>query len=513
MALDGRPPAIAAYGIDKSFAATRALDGAGLVVARGEIVALMGANGAGKSTLVKILSGTLQADAGHVEIAGKAVSIPSPQAARALGVATVHQQTNQAGAPGLTVAENLILDELCSGASPVFLTPRAIRRRAREIAAALGLDLPLDRDFTELRPAERQLIAIARAVAAKSSVLVLDEPTSTLSASEAERLFDILKRLRASGIAILYISHRLGDLQRIADRAVVLRGGKVVGEFLKPIDFQAAVGAMIGRALEAALPAGVAGSHSAVALSLKGVRLIPQSAPFDLGVGLGEVVAITGALGSGKSRLLGGLYGLDDFAGGEVLLDGHPWNSSGPAQSIGNGVYMVAEDRWVSSLMPSTTLSGTIAGTISFPHLKKWFGNGIVRASRERRVAGQAIARLGIRARGPDDTLEQLSGGNQQKVVLARWQAEPCRLLLLDEPFQGVDVGARADLIAAIRGGQKNSATLIATSDAEEALEVADRIFVMRDHTLVGSGDAHRHASILAVLDRVEAAVASETRS
>ena len=226
MARDGRPPAIAAYGIDKSFAATRALDGADLVVARGEIVALMGANGAGKSTLVKILSGTLQPDAGHVEMAGKAVSIPSPQAARALGIATVHQQTNQAGAPGLTVAENLILDELCSGASPVFLTPRAIRRRAAEIAAALDLDLPLDRDFTELRPAERQLIAIARAVAAKSSVLILDEPTSTLSAGEAERLFGILERLRASGIAILYISHRLGDLQRIADRAVVLRGGQ-----------------------------------------------------------------------------------------------------------------------------------------------------------------------------------------------------------------------------------------------------------------------------------------------
>ena len=172
---------------------------------------------------------------------------------------------------------------------------------------------------------------------------------------------------------------------------------------------------------------------------------------------------------------------------------------------------MVAEDRWVSSLMPSTTLSGSIAGTISFPHLKKWFGNGIVRASRERQAAEQAIARLGIRARGPDDMLEELSGGNQQKVVLARWQAEPCRLLLLDEPFQGVDVGARADIIAAIRSGQQNSATLVATSDAEEALEVGDRILVMRDHTLVGSGDAGRQASILAALDRVEAAITSET--
>jgi simple sugar transport system ATP-binding protein len=505
------PPAIAAFGIDKSFGATRALAGADLAVARGEIVALMGANGAGKSTLVKIMSGTLDPDAGRVEVAGKAVSIPSPQVARKLGIATVHQQTSQAGAPGLTVAENLLLDELCSGASPAFLPPRSIRRRAAEIAAALDLDLALDRDFAELRPAERQLIAIARAVAAKSSVLILDEPTSTLSAAEAERLFGILERLRGSGIGILYISHRLGDLARIADRAVVLRGGQVVGAFGRPIDFQAAVGAMIGRPLEAAMPAGTGRADAPAILSLRSLRLIPGSAPFDLDVREGEVVAITGALGSGKSRLLRGLFGLEGLAGGEVSLQGKNWKSDGPAASITGGVYMVAEDRWASSLFPATTLSGTIAGAISFPHLARWFGSGVVRTGRERAAAARAISRLGIRARGPDDTLEELSGGNQQKVVLARWQAEPCRLLLLDEPFQGVDVGARADLIAAIRGTQQGAATLIATSDPEEALEVADRIFVMRDHTLVSSTDTHRKASILTALDEVESAVTSGT--
>ena len=172
---------------------------------------------------------------------------------------------------------------------------------------------------------------------------------------------------------------------------------------------------------------------------------------------------------------------------------------------------MVAEDRWASSLFPATTLSGTVAGAISFPHLAKWFANGVVNVARERRAGSDGIARLGIRARGPDDTLEELSGGNQQKVVLARWQAEPCRLLLLDEPFQGVDVGARADLIAAIRGTSRHSATLIATSDAEEALEVADRIFIMREHTLISSSDTHRKTSILAALDEVETAVTSGT--
>ena len=343
-----------------------------------------------------------------------------------------------------------------------------------------------------MRPAERQLIAIARAVAAKSSVLILDEPTSTLSASEAERLFGILKRLRASGIAILYISHRLGDLQRIADRAVVLRGGKVVGEFSQADRFPGG-GRRDDRPLARGRLAGRRGGHrhAAVALSLKGVRLIPQSAPFDLDVRLGEVVAITGALGSGKSRLLRGLYGLDDFAGGEVLLDGQPWKSSGPAQSIGNGVYMVAEDRWVSSLMPSTTLSGTIAGTISFPHLKKWFGNGIVRTE-PRAPARPSRPSRGLASARADRTTRWKSC---PAATSRRWcwragrpnRAGCCCSTSRSRASTSAPAPTSSRRYAAARRIPRR---LIATSDAEEALEVADRIFVMRDHTLVGSGDA-----------------------
>ncbi len=506
-------PAIAAYGVSKSFGATRALVGADLVVQPGEVVALMGANGAGKSTLVKILSGSQPADAGRIEIGGRPVVLPTPQSAKAAGIATVHQQTDQAGAPGLTVAENLLLDEFCGGMSSLFTTPARIRRRAREIAGALDLDLPLERDFSELRPAEKQLVAIARAVAAKSSVLILDEPTSTLSTAEAGRLFSVIERLRKAGIAILYISHRLADLARIADRAVVLRGGAVVGEFRRPIDFDAAVAAMIGRALEAARPHGQQDFSGVPVLSLRGVQLISEASPFDLDINAGEVVAITGALGSGKSRLLRGLFGLERFAAGSALVDGNPWQPSGPADAIASGVYMVAEDRWRSSLFPVTTLSGTVAGAIAFPHLKKWFPGGIVAPARERQAGADAIARLGIRASGPEATLDQLSGGNQQKVVLARWQAEPSRLLLLDEPFQGVDVGARADLIAAIRGAGMRGASLIATSDAEEALEVADRIFVMRAHSLTEAGGAERQGSLLKALSGVQAAAGAETFS
>ncbi|HWJ75726.1 MAG TPA: sugar ABC transporter ATP-binding protein [Kaistia sp.] len=500
------PYAVAVSGVEKAFGPTRALAGADLAVRPGEVVALMGANGAGKSTLVKIISGSLIPDAGTITLGGRTVSFASPREAKAAGIATVHQATDQAGAAGLTVAENLLLDEFC-GRGPLFVSGRSIRKRAKAIAAALDLDLPLDRDFIDLRPAERQLIAIARAVGAKASVLILDEPTSSLSTTEAERLFTIIRRLAADGMAILYISHRLGDLAAIADRAVVLRGGVIVGEFAQPIDFPAAVTAMIGRRLEAATHAGE-GSASPAILSIRDARLVPGARPFDLDLRSGEVVAITGTLGSGKSRLLRVLFGLAGLDSGTVTLDGAPWHSSGPAASIAGGVFMVAEDRWASSLLPPETPGASIAGTIALPHLPRWFPSGILDTARERAVGNDAIRRLGIKARNADDTLDQLSGGNQQKVVLARWQAAPCRLLLLDEPFQGVDVGARADLIAAIRNSQSASATLIATSDTEEALEVADRILVMRDHSLFAADDGH--GSLAAAIGSVETAEISQ---
>ncbi|TIW32289.1 MAG: sugar ABC transporter ATP-binding protein, partial [Mesorhizobium sp.] len=269
----------------------------------------------------------------------------------------------------------------------------------------------------------------------------------------------------------------------------------------RPIDFPAAVAAMIGRPLEAATRRDKA-STAPVILSVKGARLVAGAEPFDLDLRSGEVVAIIGTLGSGKSRLLRALFGLEILAEGNFEIDGKPWLSNGPGQSIQKGVFMAAEDRWQSSLLPPEVPGATIAGTIALPHLSRWFPGGLLRTQRERKVSAEAIVRLGIKARGPDDTLDELSGGNQQKVVLARWQAAPCRLLLLDEPFQGVDVGARADLIAAIRGSQSGSATLIATSDTEEALEVADRILVMRNHSLHMAEDGH--GSLTDRIDKVE---------
>ena len=474
-------PLLHIEGLTRHFGATRALTGADLDVEAGEIVALMGANGAGKSTLVNIVSGVIPRQAGRIGLAGRPYDPATPTDAARAGVVTVHQSTERVGAPGLAVADTLLLNDYADGSAPFFLSRRAVRARARAILDKAGFDLPLDTDFADLRAADRQLLAIARAVAAEARLLILDEPTASLSGREAARLYEVLKRLRGEGLAILYISHRIADLQALADRVAVMRGGRVVETFSRPVDFAAAVSAMIGRPLESARPAHRA-AHGAPVLDIRGLRLVPDAAAIDLSVHPGEVVAINGPLGSGKSRLLNLLFGLEPGHGGEILLDGRPYAPSGPAEAIAAGVALAAEDRHRSSLMPAGWPGSTLAATISLPHLKTWFPTGFTLGGRERAEAEKAISRLGIKASSPFAPIETLSGGNQQKAILARWQAEPTRLLLLDEPFQGVDVGARADIIAAIRQG--GGATLIATSDPEEAVEVADRIFLMQHHAL-----------------------------
>jgi simple sugar transport system ATP-binding protein len=509
--------ALSLLSMSKSFGPTKALQNVDLVLRRGEVVALLGANGAGKSTLAKIASGVVEPDHGQILINGRPVRFSSPRSARENGVVTVHQATDQLGVAGISVAQNLVLDELCGGSFSSFAGAHEIKTRAAEVAAHIGLDLPLDEDYGTFGPAQRQLIAIARAIAAKASVLILDEPTASLGASEADRLFEVVDRLRAQGVAILYISHRMGDIRRLADRVVVLRNGRQVFEQRRPLDLAAAIRHMVGRDLGEVLTDRAADSSGEPVLRLDQVQLRADSRPFDLDIRAGEIIAVTGALGSGKSNLLGALFGLSKFASGRAVLDGVEWRPTGPADAIAGGVFLAGEDRWRSSLLPPETPGGDIAGTIALPHRRKWFPSGIIFRRRERAAAQHAIEELRIRCNGPGDTLDQLSGGNQQKVVIGRWQAAPCRIFLADEPFQGVDIGSRRDLIDAMRSRQGNAATLIATSDVEEAIEAADRIAVMRDHAIVGVHDLRQETSdsllaSLGILEASESAGAAEPR-
>ncbi|MFL6685271.1 sugar ABC transporter ATP-binding protein [Paraburkholderia graminis] len=473
-------PILTVAAVSKRFGPTLALDSVDFSISAGEVVALMGANGAGKSTLVKILSGVYRPDGGNLSLRGEPFQPASPHHAKQLGIATVHQSIADAVVPALSIADNLLLDRLCDPASPWRAPPAARIRDAAPLAARVGLDADLAAPLASLSLAAQQLVTLARALATRPALLILDEPTASLSEPEAERLFALLERLRDEGVAILLVSHRLGDLRRIAQRVTIVRDGRIVSDLRAPIDFNAAVETMIGRKLRSDRNAAVS-THAALCaqkpcFSVRDLQLTPGSVSFDLDVQQGEIVAIAGPVGGGKSRFARAIFGAIRTASGTMTLDGKPWRPRSPADAIRAGVFLAGEDRWRTSLFPDSVPFASIAGTLSFPFLTRWFRRGVVKRGREQRAAADAIDNFGIRCTGPDDRLTRLSGGNQQKVVLARWHAQPARLLLLDEPFQGVDAGARADIVDTLRRHAGERATLVFVSDLEEALEIADRV-------------------------------------
>ncbi|MBI0329387.1 sugar ABC transporter ATP-binding protein [Burkholderia plantarii] len=499
-------PVLEARGLAKRFGATRALDGVDLTMRAGEVVALMGANGAGKSTLVKILSGVLRADAGTIRLRGLPFAPAGTQQAKAAGIATMHQSVAEAIVPTLSIAENLLLDRTNRGDGRWFESPAARRRAAAALAARVGLEVDPAAPAHTQPVAIRQLVTLARALDADPALLILDEPTASLSADEAERLFGALDRLRERGVAILLVSHRSGDLRRMADRALVLRDGREVAAIAAPFDYDAAVTAMIGRPLPRHAAQGGASPtnpanpnhppgpahHGAPPLpagfSARGLKLFEDAPPLDFDAARGEIVAFAGPIGGGKSRLARTVFGLERYAAGAMTLDGRPWRPRGPAEAVAAGVVMLGEDRWASSLFPDSVPFASVAGTLSFPFLARWFPLGRIARRLERERAAALIRRLTIRCTGPDDRVARLSGGNQQKVALARGFAEPASLLLLDEPFQGVDVGARAEIVEVLRRGAAGYATLVFVSDPEEAFELADRVLEF-DRLRIGRSD------------------------
>ena len=451
-----------------------------LDIRAGEVLALMGANGAGKSTLIKILCGVHPGDCGAIEIDGREVDFRSPLEACEAGIHTVHQTINDGVVQQLTVAENLALDEICRPAGPFMLNRRRIAERAAEIENILGLDLPLERAMSDLGQAERQLVAIARALSHEPKVLILDEPTSSLSESEASRLFAIIEDLRSRGVAIIYISHRISDVRRLADRAVVMRDGRIRAEFEKPLDFDAIVNAMVGHRTGAGSRAAVSGG--APVLELRDFSLVAGAAPFDLDLREGEVVVVTGLIGAGKSELAECLFGTRRPASGAIKIDGRPFAPKSPGQAIDAGVFMAPEDRGNASLVTEFS----VRDNMTLPFLRFFSKLSLLQSDEERAAANAQVSDLAIKCASIDVPILSLSGGNQQKVVLGRWLVRSARLLILDEPFQGVDIGARQDIGRRLRETAAGRATLVICADLEEATEIADRIVVMRDFSVAG---------------------------
>ncbi|MFD5271677.1 sugar ABC transporter ATP-binding protein [Streptomyces sp. NPDC058335] len=476
----GAEAAVSLRDVSMAFGGKTVLASVSLDIAPGSVVALLGANGAGKSTLIKILSGVHRDHGGEVRVAGRTVSLNSPSAARRLGIQTVHQRIGEGIVPGLTVAENLVFEELAQKRGNPFLNGRATLARAREIQASLGLgwnDVVLKQDVTELGISDRQLLILARALATRPRLLILDEPTSALSAAEAERLFALVGRMREDGIAVLYVSHRLGEIDALADRLVVLRDGHLTEDQERPFDWDAALRAMLAQTQETTTARPVReGAEGEVVLSLRGVRLFAGRKPLDLDLRTGEVTGVVGLLGAGKTELARGLFGAEPFTTGAVELDGRPYAPRRPSDAIRAGVHLVPEDRHADALVPGWS----VAQNISLPFLKSLSRGGLVNRSREDALGRDTIDALGVVTRDEHSTVEQLSGGNQQKVVVGRWLAETPRVLILDEPFRGVDIGARRDIGRRARAlAADGSAVLVLSADVDEVLEIADRVVVL----------------------------------
>lgn len=471
--------AVRLHEVSHAFGVNRVLRGVSFDVSAGEVLALMGANGAGKSTLIKVLSGVHHLQGGAVTVGGEPFAPESPLDARRLGIETVHQRIDEGIVPGLSVAENLLFEHIAQGELPLVRSLRQLLPAARAVADGLQLDWDdhvLRQDVHELGIADQQLLLLARALSRRPRVLVLDEPTSALSSAESERLFGVVDRLRDAGVAILYVSHRLSEIDRLADRLVVLRDGAICSAQTAPYDWRSAAHDMLGdrASQDAADLSEQRGSD--VVLRMSDVQLFGESTPFDLDLRANEVTGMIGLLGAGKSELARGMFGAEPLLAGAMQLDSAAYAPGSPADAVAHGVYLVPEDRAAQAMLPGWS----IAGTVSLPFLREVSPAGLIGSLRERVRGREVIDRFGVVATSEVQQVDALSGGNQQKVVVGRWLHGRPKLMLLDEPFRGVDIGARHDISRRAREvAADGAAVLVLSSDIDEILEVADRVIVL----------------------------------
>jgi ABC-type sugar transport system ATPase subunit len=502
-----QPPLLRIDGLSKSFDVVRALTDVGFALNSGEVLALMGENGAGKSTLLKILAGDYRADAGTIAIDGQPVHFSSPRDARAAGIRVISQEPEIV--PGVSVAENLFLGDLPRRGFG-FVHGRDLLARARETLLRFGFADVLDPSTLgeALSPAQRQLVEIVRALAAEARVLALDEPTSSLTDEESERLFALIGRLRAQGMAIIYVSHRMREIARLADRVVVLRDGHLVGDApMAKLTQGDIVRLMVGRTLQEALHRERA-ARDEIVLEVSGLRT-PMHQGIDLTVRAGEVVALAGLIGAGRSELARAIFGDYKRLGGKVRVGGREVPPNDPGAAIDAGIALAPEDRKRMALV----LMRSVLENATLPILGKLSRAGFVRSRLERAVGQEYVDRLRIRTPSLEQEVSKLSGGNQQKVVIARWLATNPRVLILDEPTRGIDVGAKAEiytLIDELAGA--GMGVLMISSELPEVLGLADRILVMQNGRITGELTAEeateRAIMELAMIDHLEPAAA-----
>ena len=478
-------PVLRMTGISKQFTAVRALSDVDFRLFPGEIHALLGENGAGKSTLIKVLTGVYGLDAGSVELDGQAVRITSPHHAQQLGISTVYQEVNLC--PNLTVAENIFLGREVTAAGTIRW--RHTRKAAAELISRFGLDLDVGAPLGSYPLAIQQLVSIVRAVQTTTKVLILDEPTSSLDRDEVQVLFSVMRKLREQNVAIVFVSHFLDQIYEICDRMTVLRNGRLVGEHLvADLDRVGLVRLMIGKELTG-LEALAESSRAAVGgtvLHAEGLGRKGRIAPFTLDLRSGEVVGLAGLLGSGRTELARLLFGADTADAGKVDVDGTPAALRGPHNAIARGIAFCPENRRAEGLIPELTVRENII--LAMQAVRGW--TRPLPRERVDELVSRYISALDIRPADPEISAGSLSGGNQQKVLLARWLITEPKLLILDEPTRGIDVGAKAEiqkLVASLAG--EGLAVLYISAELEEVLRLSHTIGVLRDRHLVARLD------------------------
>ena len=472
------PALVSMHGIEKRFDAIRALAGVELELHAGEVHALLGENGAGKSTLIRVLAGVHRPDAGALEVRGTRVSEFTPRRAAELGIAVVHQHAQLFDE--LSVAENLFF-----GRDGVWIDWNARRARALAALAELGTELDPDERCGVLGPAQRKVVEIARALLARAPILVLDEPTAALSAREADQLLATIGTLRARGVGVLLITHRLEEVERVADRLTVLRDGRSVWSGARGAATRAElVRHMVGRDLGAPAQRPALEEPRAPVLRVRGLGCARLGlAGIDLELHAGEILGLAGLVGAGRSELGACLFGLERADTGTLELDGRALDPRSPREALALGIALVPEDRARDGLV----LEESVRANAALPWLARLTRAGLLDRSRENELAQGVIGALGVRAT-VDSRAGSLSGGNQQKLVLGTRLVERPRVLILDEPTQGVDVAGRADIHARVRDlAARGVAVLWISSDMEELLAVSTRVAVMRRGRLAGT--------------------------
>jgi ribose transport system ATP-binding protein len=465
--------------ITKSFPGVRALDGVSFDVVAGEVHALVGENGAGKSTLMKILAGAYIADGGTIEIDGQRVQIDGPKAAERLGIGMIYQEFNLV--PDLGVIENIVL-----GIEPVrglFLDTGAATARATGVLADLGITLPLDRPARRLSVAEQQLTEIAKALVRHARLIVMDEPTAALTDRETDALFALIAKLKAQGVAFVYISHRLEELPRIADRITVIRDGRAIetraASAMPPGDL---IRLMVGRELEAHFPElPVVAADAPIRLSVRDLRAATNVNGVSFEVRAGEIVGLAGLVGAGRTEIVRAIAGADIATAGEIAVDGKPVTVRSPHAAIEAGIAFITEDRKAQGLV----LGMTVRENTTLAHLAAYSRGPFISRAAEVSVTNHEIAELRIRTPSSEQAVKNLSGGNQQKVVLAKWLTGDARVFLFDEPTRGVDVGAKTEIYALmLQLLARGAGIVMVSSELPEVLGMAHRILVVRDGTI-----------------------------